>query len=202
MVDEGELYEQVGEVMIDFMRERPTTFPDVMVSKEDFWRVHQWKRALLFVFLTRFVYKMDGQVSWLLLARVSPHTCVHKHTQKQWRNFSLRDYKFCTRMFYLFKQVDKKVFENTPTYAQLPATPPVKFKRKTRGRGSHKRNKKARVEVIPSSSEVESPMKTVSIRMDTFTDDESDYEIRQEPTQDGAVFDSDDDGTSYESEEL
>ena len=67
---------------------------------------------------------MDGQVSWLLLARVSPHTCVHEHTQKQWRNFSLRDYKFCTRMFYLFKQVDKKVFENTPTYAQLPATPP------------------------------------------------------------------------------
>ena len=66
MEDVGELYELVGEAMIGFMQDRTTTFPDVMISKEDFWRCPQWKRALLFVFLTRFLYKMDGQVRTIL----------------------------------------------------------------------------------------------------------------------------------------
>jgi len=62
MKDEGELYELVGEAMFSFMHDRNTTFPNVTISKEDFWNCHSWKRALLFVFFTRFLYKMDGQV--------------------------------------------------------------------------------------------------------------------------------------------
>ena len=63
MKDEGRLYELVGEAMYAFMKARATTFPNVTLSKKDFWSCLSWKRCLLFVFLTRYLYQMDGQVS-------------------------------------------------------------------------------------------------------------------------------------------
>ena len=70
MKDEGRLYELVGEAMFDFMKVRTPTFPNVTLSKYDFWACHAWKRCLLFVFLTRFLYNMDGQVGYYLFMLV------------------------------------------------------------------------------------------------------------------------------------
>ena len=81
MKDEGRLYELVGEAMFAFMKERTPTFPNVTLSKEDYWSCYPWKRALLFVFLTRFLYKMDGQVeqhrrlNYILSLHVNVQVC-------------------------------------------------------------------------------------------------------------------------------
>ena len=225
MKDEGRLYELVGEAMFAFMKERTPTFPNVTLSKEDYFACYPWKRALLFVFLTRFLYKMDGQVeqhrrlNYILSLRVkcsslqtflsmlicmyNIQVCKLSHVsldQKQWRNFSVRDYKFCTRMFFLFKKIDVEVALNTPSFSDLPRNPPSPSKRKTTGRGAHKK-KKSRIDVLAqsSTSEVDSPVKKVSISMDTFSDDEDDYVLRRDGDEsegdggdggDGAHFDS------------
>ena len=84
-------------------------------------------------------------------------------------------------MFFLFKKIEKEVFLNTPSFSDLPRTTPAKYKRKTTGRGTHKK-KKRRVDSLTqsSTSEVDSPVKKVSISMDTFTDDEDDYVLRKD----------------------
>ena len=64
MNDEGRLYELVGEAMFSFMKTRSPTFPNITLSKYDFWSCLPWKRCLLFVFLARFLYKLDGQVGF------------------------------------------------------------------------------------------------------------------------------------------
>ena len=108
--------------------------------------------------------------------------CKLSHIQKQWRNFSFRDYKFCSRMFVLFKRVDTEVFINTPSFSDLPREAPVNKKRKSTGRGAHKKKKKSRVDALESStSEVDSPAKTLVIDMDACTDDDQeDYVLRND----------------------
>ena len=85
-------------------------------------------------------------------------------------------------MFVLFKKIDTEVFVNTPSFSDLPRDPPANAKRKQTGRGAHKKAKKSRVDSLTQSteSEVDSPVKTLVIDMDAFTDDEQDYVLRND----------------------
>lgn len=105
-------------------------------------------------------------------------------------------------MFVLFKKIDTEVFINTPSFADLPRKAPSNVKRKSKGRGGHKR-KKPRVEALnqSSTSEVDSPVKRVIIELDTFTDDEQDYQLRNDVVESADESDHDDDRQVFQSEE-
>jgi len=108
-------------------------------------------------------------------------------------------------MFVLFKKIDTEVFVNTPSFSDLPRKPPATAKRKQSGRGAHKKSKKSRVDALTQSteSEVDSPVKTLVIDMDAFTDDEQDYVLRNdlvEESGEGEGGDSDNEGEVFESD--
>ena len=108
-------------------------------------------------------------------------------------------------MFVLFKKIDTEVFVNTPSFSDLPRDPPANAKRKQTGRGAHKKAKKSRVDSLTQSteSEVDSPVKTLVIDMDAFTDDEQDYVLRNdlvEESGEGEDGDSDNEGDAFDSD--
>ena len=109
-------------------------------------------------------------------------------------------------MFVLFKKIDTEVFINTPSFSDLPRDPPANAKRKQTGRGAHKKAKKSRVDSLTQSteSEVDSPVKTLVIDMDAFTDDEQDYVLRNdlvEESGEGEGGETDNEGDAFDSEE-
>ena len=74
-----DLYDLIGTVMLAFVSKHTSVFPNAMLSKHDFWKIAPWKRAMVFVFLARYLTGKDGQ--------------------KQWKQFSFADYKFNIRLF-------------------------------------------------------------------------------------------------------
>ena len=58
--DVDDLYELVGDAIITFMRLRPAFFRDAMLSKKHFWLVPSWKRAMTWVFYSRFLTGKRG----------------------------------------------------------------------------------------------------------------------------------------------
>ena len=58
--DVGMLRELVADVIVNFIAAKPTFFKDAMLSKEHFWQIPMWKRALIFVFMCRFVCGKKG----------------------------------------------------------------------------------------------------------------------------------------------
>jgi len=149
---DGQLYEIVGDCMTTFMKTHTTVFPNALVSVTDFWRIPSWKRAMVFVFLTRFMYGMDGQ--------------------KQWRNFSIKDYKLNFRLFKKWLQVEKDVMEASSNFKSLPAT--TKLARKRQGRG---RRQVLKRQDSVSSEATDSPMKFQIDVNDSFSSDESDAPV-------------------------
>ena len=79
LTDEGELYELVGTTIVEFMSKKNLSFPHAMFSQRHFWEVKGWKRAMIFVFLLRVVFKLK--------------------TPKQWKKYNIVDYKFNIRAF-------------------------------------------------------------------------------------------------------
>ena len=60
MKDKGRLYEIVGEAMFVFMKEWTTTFPNVTLSKEDFWSMEDDS----FICVSDEVLVQDGRTGW------------------------------------------------------------------------------------------------------------------------------------------
>ena len=77
MRDVDGLYQIIGDAIFRFMLAKPGTFPNANLSKEDFWYIPTWKRALTCMFLSRYVLKMPAQ--------------------RPWNKFLLRDLKFNKR---------------------------------------------------------------------------------------------------------
>ena len=100
--------------MYEFMELNPQPFPNAVLSKEDFWFVPTWKRALLFMFLVRSLLDMEAQ--------------------KPWNKFLQSDLKFNKRMVNRFSRVEADIFEYSDKYNDLPPTyvegPKNKKKRK------------------------------------------------------------------------
>ena len=83
-----ELYNLIGNTMLEFMKLHPQPFPNALFSKKDFWLVEQFKRAQLFIFLSRFILEMPAQ--------------------KAWDQFREKDFKFNTRAFRRFVASQRK----------------------------------------------------------------------------------------------
>ncbi len=60
LADVDNLQEMVGDAIITFMRLRPSFFRDAMLSKKHFWLVPAWKRAMTWVFYSRFLTSKRG----------------------------------------------------------------------------------------------------------------------------------------------
>ena len=98
------LYDILGNVLIDFMEVKPTPFlTNALASKDDFWNVPAWKRAMTFVFLVRYVL---GYVS-----------------QGQWKKFTEQDLKINTRCFRRWKLKDEEIFNNCTKFQDMPDRP-------------------------------------------------------------------------------
>ena len=63
-----DLYEIIGDAIITFMQRRPAFFRDALLSKKHFWLVPSWKRAMTWVFYSRFLTGKRG---------MSPQTYRH-----------------------------------------------------------------------------------------------------------------------------
>ena len=141
----GNLYELIGDVIMDFVKKHTTTFPNASVSKKDFWSHDPWKRSMVFVFMTRYLYDMDGQ--------------------KQWRKFSVKDYKFNVRLFNRWIKHETEIMVASPEYQNMPEKA-TNRKRSRIGRG------RPVLKVPNSESATESPAKVRCVVNDDFTDDE------------------------------
>lgn len=65
LVDVNNLYEILGDTLIQFMVEKPQPYGmNATKSKEEFWRVPTFKRALFFVFFSRFALGFKSQKNW------------------------------------------------------------------------------------------------------------------------------------------
>ena len=148
----------VGDALIGFMEHRLArgVFPNALLSKEDFWRVPVWKRAQVFVFMTRYVLQMRGQ--------------------GKWSKYPIAYYKMNARLFHNYCIHDKLIMESSPEYINLPAKSDSLDR--TRGRGKHKHrgqsNKKRGRTVEPSDSLTESPVsaKRICINMEFTSEDD------------------------------
>jgi hypothetical protein len=71
-----------------------------VVSQENFWHVPTFKRAMTCVFFVRYVLG-------------------HK-SQRQWKNFSMDDFKFNTRTFKRWVEKESEVFRHSAKFQGLP----------------------------------------------------------------------------------
>ena len=101
LVDEEDLYQNVGDAMIRFMRIKPEPFlSNALRSQSHFWGVPPWKRALSFVFMLRFVMGYKAQ--------------------RQWRKFTENDYKLNKRAFNRWVEKENDIFLKSPEFDKLP----------------------------------------------------------------------------------
>ena len=146
MEQDDVLYKLVATAMFNFIKTHLVSFPNALASKVDFWTNKEYKRAMVFVFMVRFVFKMAGQ--------------------KQWKKFSQADYKFNVRLFNKWILVDEDVMSYSKGYQNLPTTATPR-KRKRIGRGRRKQNAKEG----PASSTDEAVVLNTCVVEDDFTDD-------------------------------
>ena len=140
--DVNKLHELVGNVIYDFIDRKKAPFLNATLSKQNFWRVPSWKRAMIFVSVSRYIIGMSGQM--------------------QWKKFCHSDYKFNVRMFKRWIKSEKAVMVASSSFSALSETAsPSKIKWR-------KKNKS----VPSSPSGTDSPMKKRCVVADESTDED------------------------------
>ena len=100
VLDVNGLYKILGDCIIDFMVSKPQPFlSNALASQEHFWRVPTYKRAMVFVFLIRFVLGYPSQ--------------------SQWKKFTVGDMKLNTRAFKRWSDKEEAVMEQSLQLADL-----------------------------------------------------------------------------------
>ena len=98
--DYDDLYCLLGDAVCDFMKLKPQPFTNSLLSKKDFWVIPQWKRAMIFVFLSRYV--------------------MEKNSQKMWQRFTYEDYKHNWRSFKRWCVYEDKIMNRSKVFSELP----------------------------------------------------------------------------------
>lgn len=158
------LFEVLSGALFDFFISKGATFPRVGLSRQHFWSIPSWKRALTGVYMVRFVFDMSAQ--------------------KAWNKFRLDDLKFNTRMFSRFMEKEVEVYSCCAKLKALPykldddtGSTPIK-----------------RTRSYTSVSDTESPVKRVfTVNLVTTSESESEEEDGEEDN-DGKGEDDDGDG--------
>ena len=113
VLDVNGLYKILGDCIIDFMVSKPQPFlSNALASQEHFWRVPTYKRAMVFVFLVRYVLGYPSQ--------------------SQWKKFSIADLKLNTRTFKRWKQKELEIMEQSDKLKALTEFAPEPISRKKR----------------------------------------------------------------------
>lgn len=98
----------MGEAIVQFVKRKPAPFPRAMLSKRDFLQYAPWQRGMVFLFLVRHVLDL--------------------HATLQWKKYCPKELKLNMRLMHRYKQRDKEIIMESPTFTKLPATSALKRK--------------------------------------------------------------------------
>ncbi len=144
LVDHGGLYRLIGDAIMSFIELKPQPYGLLTLkSKEHFNLMPALKTAMTFVFMSRYLLGFEAQ--------------------RQWKKFSMADYKFNTRMFRRFNTRRGAIFDASTKYQALPDTYEVPQFSRRRARSA------AETETMSSDS----PMKRRFVVADESTDEEA-----------------------------
>ena len=142
--DEDGLFEVLSDTIFEFIKLKGATFPDACVSREHFWRIDSWKRAMTGMFLIRFALEMPAQ--------------------KAWNKFLVDDLKFNKRVIKRLMVKETEIWSQSTRLRNLP---------RDVHSPSSKQKKRGRVDEVASFSDTESPTKKrFAFDSDTTDDDE------------------------------
>ena len=144
LVDHDGLYTLIGDAIMSFIELKPQPYGLLSLkSKEHFQLMPALKTAMTFVFMSRYLLGFEAQ--------------------RQWKKFSLADYKFNTRMYRRFTARRGAILDASIKYQALPDTyEPPTFSR-CRARSTYE------TETVSSDS----PMKRRYVVADDSTDEEA-----------------------------
>ena len=104
LIDFHGLHAIVGDVVMKFMKRKPSPFKGALVSKTSVMRSPSWKRAMVFVFVVRHMLGLPSQ--------------------KMWTKFSYTDYKTNVRCFKRWIKMDQVVMKKSKKFLKLPDDDP------------------------------------------------------------------------------
>ena len=101
------LFAILGDAVVRFVQLKTQPFPQAMLSKRHFMGYDKYKRGMIAIFMIRLVLEMPAN--------------------KQWKNYSVADYKWNVRMFRNWMKHDAAIIRSAPRFTRLPddlASPP------------------------------------------------------------------------------
>ena len=140
--DANGLFALIGAAIFEIISRKPNPFPMACLSKEQYTKVCPYKRAMIYLFLCRFLHK--------------------KTAQKQWMKYTEAEYNFNVRVFRRYMRVDDQILQVTKAFLDLPVkTPPERLKKR------QKRKRRRDQMTSPSASEPSQVRYTVQDDSDT-----------------------------------
>ena len=100
VVDVNGLHAMIGAAIFEMIKRKPQPFKDATLNKKAYLEVPAWKRAMIYVFLVRFLLK--------------------KKHQQRWMNYNASDYKLNVRSFRRYMLQDAVIIEKTKAFLVLP----------------------------------------------------------------------------------
>lgn len=100
VVDVNGLHAMIGAAIFEMIQRKPQPFKDATLNKQAYLEVPAWKRAMIYVFLVRFLLK--------------------KKHQQRWMNYNASDYKLNVRSFRRYMLQDAVIIEKTKAFLVLP----------------------------------------------------------------------------------
>ena len=153
-----QLFPFLGSCIVNFIGRKHYSFPNGVESVSNFKNIAPWKRAMIYVRLTRTLTKL--------------------HANKHWNNFGYDNYKWNRKMFAKYLTLDQKIIECSPAFKNLPQKPatvltvtPTKRKRPTKKTSS----------TYELSSPGAQPAPVKSICLLSSSSDDDDEEESQRP---------------------
>ena len=94
------LHAMIGAAVFEMIQRKPQPFKDVTLNKHAYLEVPAWKRAMIYVFLVRFL--------------------LQKKHQQRWLSYNASDYKLNVRSFRRYMLQDAVIIGKTPAFLALP----------------------------------------------------------------------------------
>ena len=100
VADVNGLHAMIGAAIFEMIQRKPQPFKDATLTKQAYLEVPAWKRAMIYVFLVRFLLK--------------------KKHQQRWMSYNASDYKLNVRSFRRYMLQDAVIIGKTPAFLKLP----------------------------------------------------------------------------------
>ena len=143
LIDHDGLYGLIGDAIIEFIELKPQPYGILSLkSKHHFSMMPHLKTAMTFVFMSRYLFGFEAQ--------------------RQWKRFTVSDFKYNTRMFRRFNEKRESIFDASTRYQAMPDDYEVPLVIRRRPRISD-----------AESMSSESPMKRRFVVADDSTDEEA-----------------------------